>query len=99
MTDSANNNNNFNMQHIIDKVKAMVTPEKRAEMMTKVKTIWAVINEKPAESKSNSEVKLVIQEKTEEKNPVDSNINIETKPLTQEKIEEKKPEESEQNKI
>lgn len=99
MTDSTNSSNNFNMQQIIDKVKAMVTPEKRVEMMAKVKNIWAVINEKPAESKSNSEVKLVIQEKIEEKNPVDSSINVETKPLAQEKIEEKKPEESEQNKI
>lgn len=64
MTDSINNSNNFNLQQIIDKVKALVTPEKRAEILAKAKTIWAVINEKP-----------VAQEKIEENKPNESEEN------------------------
>ena len=62
MADSSSSNNNFNLQQLVDKIKALVTPEKRAQMMTKIKAAWAVINEKPA----GSEAKPVIQEKKSE---------------------------------
>jgi len=75
MTDSTNNNNDFNLQQFIDKVKAMVTPEKRALMMTKIKTAWAVFNEKPVNSKVDVEIKPVAQEKTTEENSDKSEKN------------------------
>lgn len=95
MTNSTNNNNNFDIQQLIDKAKAMVTPEKRAEMMAKAKAIWAILNEKPANSKPDLKAEPAIQEKIAEKKLVDSNINAEIKPATQEKTAEEKPKESE----
>lgn len=80
MSNSVNNNNNVNLQQLIDKVKAMLTPEKRAEMMVKVKSIWAVINEKPAEAKIDLKAKLAIQETIEARKSVNSKLNVEIKP-------------------
>lgn len=99
MTDSTNNHGDFDLQQIINKVKAMITPEKRAEMLGKVKAMWASFNEKPAESVANLAAKPAVKDSVIASDPIVAKPDAETRPEVVENTAIKTPEAVEKNKL